>query len=343
MGANASDDPIRDWVHQPIPEKLWHYTSTQGFQGIIASAGIYATDVRFLNDAEEFVHIRKVADDLLAKTPEVGEFNLPLREYLKWLVNQIFKSDFLDPNSAQIFVASFTDSADDLSQWRAYSHGTCGASVSFDLRWIRPPLESDSAVTFAPCLYQDEEKQQLIQHAFNQFIDVTQSRWTNAHNEFVSDYISKGKAPDQEQIASFVKAKFDSPDYTAQLLAGLVEAKKRIVRLAGLLKHRAFHHEREWRLVLPISPGKDKSNLTHPIRFRSTSASLIPYIEVPLVPSTVPQTPGSQPAPLSLLPVNDVLLGPGADSTAQSAASEFLRSKSIKVVPKISDVPYRQV
>src|ERR1039457_3338216 len=47
---DLSDDPIHDWVYRPIPKKLWHYTSVQAFQGIIASGNIYATDVRFLND-----------------------------------------------------------------------------------------------------------------------------------------------------------------------------------------------------------------------------------------------------------------------------------------------------
>lgn len=85
MNLISTEDPIDQWVHQPIPEKLWHYTSVAGFQGIIASGAIYATDVRYLNDAEEFIHARKMASEVVARTPEFGEFNFPLRTNLEWL------------------------------------------------------------------------------------------------------------------------------------------------------------------------------------------------------------------------------------------------------------------
>src|ERR1700686_516666 len=105
MIVNTSDDPIGQWEHQPIPQKLWHCTSIRGFEGIVTRGSIYATDVRILNDAEEFIHCSKVGDELIAGMPKVGEFNFPLRQNLKWLVSEIFKSKFFDPNNAQIFVA----------------------------------------------------------------------------------------------------------------------------------------------------------------------------------------------------------------------------------------------
>src|ERR1035438_9243848 len=86
----------------------------------------------------------------------------------------------------------------------------------------------------------------------------------------------------------------------------------------------------EWRLVLPISPNKDKANLVHPIRFRSTSTSLFPYIEFPLGVITS-QSSGASPTPV--LPVNDVLLGPGASDDAANTVEAFLESKLIKNIP----------
>jgi len=336
---DLSDDPINDWVHQPIPEKLWHYTSVQGFQGIVESGSIYATDVRFLNDTEEFIHIRKLADDLVENAPEIGEFQYPLRFNLKWVVKAIFGSDFLNPNSAQIFVASFTTSEDDLSQWRGYSHGTYGVSISFDLRTFRPPLDSGSAVTFAPCIYDDGEKKKIIQHALDYFVRESQTSWVNALRDFLKDVTGKAR-PSFDQITAFTNSVFGSEEFKAQQMVGLIEARKRILRLAGLLKHRAFHHEREWRLVLPISPVKDKTNLIHPIRFRP-SAVLVPYIAFPL--GVVPSSSDPAALPTAVLPINDVILGPGTRKDAESAAQAFLKSNSINVAPRLSDVPYRQV
>jgi hypothetical protein len=340
MNIDLSDDPIHDWVNQPIPEKLWHYTSVQGFQGIIGSGNIYATDVRFLNDSEEFIHARKVADDLVRETPELGDLYFPLRNTLEWALELIFGSDFLDPNSAQIFVASFSDSEDDLSQWRGYSHGTYGISIAFDLRMFRPPAESDSAVTLAPCVYDDDEKKNLIRRALQYFVKESQIKWTDVIQEFLRKHRSGETKPELDQIMNLTNAAFSGQEYQTQLKTGLVEARKRIIRLAGLLKHRAFHHEKEWRLVLPISPNKDKTNLAHPMRFRSTNGSLIPHIEFPLGVTTIPQSTGA--SPTFVLPINDVLLGPGTSDGAKSAAQAFLESRSVKLIPRHSDVPYRQ-
>lgn len=337
---DINDDPVHDWVNQRIPEKLWHYTSVQGFQGIIGSGSIYATDVRFLNDTEEFVHAQKVADELVENTPELGDLQFPLRASLKWAVETIFGSDFLNPNSAQIFVASFTDSEDDLSQWRGYSYGTYGVSISFDLRVFRPPVDSDSAVTLAPCIYDDGEKMKFIRHALHYFVHESQTWWVDAVREFLRNVSGEAK-PSFDQIAAFTNKVFGSAEFKAQLRVGLIEARKRIFRLAGLLKHRAFHHEREWRLVLPISPDRDKTNLLHPIRFRSTNAELVPYIAFPL--GVVPASSDPAALPTAVLPINDVMLGPGADKNDEIAALALLKLNSINAVPRLSGVPYRQV
>jgi hypothetical protein len=340
MGATSVRDPIEQWVNQPIPEKLWHYTSIDGFSGIISSGGIYATDVRFLNDAEEFVHARRIANEVAEQAAEIGEFNYPLRENLRWLVAEIFKSTFLNPSGAQIFVASFSDSEDDLSQWRAYSHGSCGASIAFDLRAFRPSAESDSAVMFAPCVYADDEKRRLIGHALDNFTSVAQGKWNETIQQFMRDWVSVGVKPNMDQIKAATEAAFDNPEYKGQLLAGLRNARISMFRLSGLLKHRAFHHEREWRLVLPVSPDKDRATLAQPIRHRSTANSQIPYIQFPLqVRITLAD---GRALPDAVLPVNDVMLGPGADSRAIAAARDFLKSHSIAVEPRLSDVPYRQ-
>jgi hypothetical protein len=337
---NVIDDPIYDWLNQPIPEKLWHYTSVQGFQGIVGSGSIYATDVRFLNDTEEFVHARKVADELVGSTPEIGALGFPLRFSLQQAIQMSFGSDFLNPNSAQIFVASFTDSEDDLSQWRGYSHGTYGVSIAFDLRAHRPPADSDSAVTFAPCIYDDDEKKDMVQRALHHFLKVSQTRWDKATQEFLRN-LSPGERPNPDQIAAFTREVYSGEGFKEQQQFGLVEARRRLFWLAGLLKHRAFRHESEWRLVLPLSPGKDKTNLFHPIRFRPTNAALVPYIAFPL--GVVPASSDPAALPAAVLPISDVMLGPGADKAAESAALAFLKSNSIHVAPRLSDVPYRQM
>jgi hypothetical protein len=59
-------DPVDSWLNAPIPKTLWHYTSIRGFHGIVTSKKIFATDVRYLNDREEFIYARKITEQKLA-------------------------------------------------------------------------------------------------------------------------------------------------------------------------------------------------------------------------------------------------------------------------------------
>ncbi len=130
-------NPIDQLLNRPIPEKLWHYTSIQGFQAIVASKSIWATDLRFLNDREEFIHTRNIANKVVAAASELDANGFLNREFLAKAVTSAFDSGPL-PNS-QVFVASFSASEDQLGQWRGYSHGSSGVSLAFDLKAFRPP------------------------------------------------------------------------------------------------------------------------------------------------------------------------------------------------------------
>ena len=330
---------VRELIYRPIPEKLWHYTSTQGFHGIVSSGNIYATDVRFLNDREEFVHARKMADDLVADSLEFGKNHFPLREHLRSVVDFAFKTDFLDPNQAQIFVASFSDSEDDLSQWRGYSHGTSGVSISFDLRNHRPSEESDTAVTFAPCVYEDAKKKALIHYSLQHFIDEIEGEWSQGAELFFKQLGSSKTKPSSAQILEFSLAVFSRPTLQARLKQALIETRKNILRITALIKPRAFHHEREWRFVLPLSPGKNKTFLDNPIRFRSVNRSRIPYISHRLAILRLRQVPEAYDQ--LVFPVNDLIIGPESTSGDLKDAQTFLRAQGFDLTPRKSDIPFR--
>ncbi len=130
-------DFLTEVLNRPIPKKLWHYTSVQGFQGIVTSKGIFATDVRFLNDRTEFIHAREVASQVVAETDEYGANFFPAKEYSKKAVDSAFSTGPLSADRLQVFVASFSEAEDQLSQWRGYSQGSSGVSIAFDLTTLR--------------------------------------------------------------------------------------------------------------------------------------------------------------------------------------------------------------
>src|SRR6266404_3234533 len=161
-------NPIDDLLSRPIPEKLWHYTSIQGFQGIVTSKSIWATDLRFLNDREEFIHVRNLSNKIVDATPELDENGFPNRRFLAKAVAFAFDSILADAG-LQVFVASFSAAEDQLGQWRGYSRGSSGVSLAFDLKAFRPPPSIGALSSFTPCVYDSAKKEELVLHALHHF------------------------------------------------------------------------------------------------------------------------------------------------------------------------------
>ena len=183
MGTETSGptNRVEELLNQEIPGKLWHYTSVQGFHGIVTSRRIFATHIRFLNDYEEFIHAREVAAEIIADAPEWGANFFPLRLQLAKAVDLAFGGQLSD---LLIFVACFSASEDQLSQWRGYSNGSSGVSLAFQLSALRPPGGRGILASFAPCVYDPAEKKALLSDALSHFMKETQGYWDAAFQAF---------------------------------------------------------------------------------------------------------------------------------------------------------------
>jgi hypothetical protein len=85
----------------------------------------------------------------------------------------------------------------------------------------------------------------------------------------------------------------------------------------------------EWRLVLPSERIRVPTN--HPIQFRATYSTLVPYIAFPL-------NPPNQEGPVAC---NDLILGPGCHPSAEVGINMFLQERQIQIVCRTSRIPYR--
>jgi hypothetical protein len=111
-------DVVNGHVSKPIPETLWHYTSFSGFHGIVTSKAIWATEYRFLNDREEFLHAKVLADRLVDEEPEFIGNRFPARDTLRKSAGIAFNTGHMHGERLRVMVASFTEEGDQLSQWR---------------------------------------------------------------------------------------------------------------------------------------------------------------------------------------------------------------------------------
>lgn len=323
--AIAGCEAVNAHINKPIPSTLWHYTSYAGFQGIVSSKTIWATEYRFLNDRQELLHAKDLAQALLEEEPEfIGE-RFPNREMIRQAVNTAFNTGHLHEGRLSIMVASFSEEGDQLSQWRGYAEDSRGVSVGLDLRNLRPPAHLGTAVTFAACIYTEAEKRALLKSVFAYYRNGVQAWWESIHDTARKQL--EGSIPGPQFVKDLLS------EHTQQLneviFRGNANLRFDLLRVSPLLKNESFSEEREWRLVLPWEPIQLPTQ--HPIQLRSTRDTLVPYIAYPL------NSP-NQEGPIFC---KDVILGAGSHSSAEIGVNLFLRKQGIPVLSRPSKIPYR--
>src|SRR4051794_31261589 len=120
-------DPVVDIFRRKAPKVLYHYTSPAGLMGIIESHCVWASDIRYLNDVNEFSVAQKTLATVLEELRDrmSGETE---RRVLKLLdITRI--SQWFEEERYRVFVSSFTEVGDLLSQWRGYCPAGAGYSV----------------------------------------------------------------------------------------------------------------------------------------------------------------------------------------------------------------------
>ncbi len=105
------------------PSRVYHYTNLDGLLGILKSQQIWATDIRYLNDASEDLYATRAIEEVLT---EMGTDN-NARPGLTAAINMS------RPTTSRAHAACFCQARDLLSQWRAHSAGgTTSYALEFD-------------------------------------------------------------------------------------------------------------------------------------------------------------------------------------------------------------------
>jgi hypothetical protein len=100
------------------PERLFHYTNSIGVQGILTSKSVWASDFKFLNDRSEVLYASNLIKEHVKKRKDA---------FSTFVASKMDR--FRD--TGLLYVASFCDQDDLLSQWRGYSKRADGYSLGF--------------------------------------------------------------------------------------------------------------------------------------------------------------------------------------------------------------------
>jgi hypothetical protein len=251
----ATESAIPGDMRPPLPDlavkSLFHYTTAAGLLGMISSATIWATDVHYLNDAQEAIYAER------AVVEAVRSMESPTRNPTHWAHEhgesahetfdqyREFTLDELADNRFGVYVACFCEEGDLLSQWRAYG-SEHGYAVEINARAI----------------------QQAVR-------DLLLSPPTAGGVINVRYGPDAAAAAAMDAVATVEVFNLNHPGVKAHYKA------LELATILATVKHPGFSEEREWRLFAGFEAqhlqGPDSRN---PTQFRATGMALVPYISI---------------------------------------------------------------
>lgn len=224
------------------PTIVYHYTSQQALLGILKDKAIWATDMFYLDDASEFKHALEIARtqlDDLTKTAQGEALHLLecIADYLK------------SASDHHVYVSSFSQHSDSVSQWKLYGSGGHGFAIGFYLSELKDyQIEGDYSIR--QCYYDEARQTEEIAGNFQRYLSTVQREPNNL-----------SQPSELQQSTEYYARDFV---YTLMLLA-------------PALKKHDFEPEGEWRLV-----RYSRHPCPSDIWFRPSDFSLIPYQKINL-------------------------------------------------------------
>jgi len=280
LNQNAMCNAVDELFSRTIPDRVWHYTSLSALEGILTSNRVWATDCRFTNDTTEFVHMRDVADGCIQSLQSSGSMGSFPSLDLHGMLHLAFDRGPLSSAENEVCIISFSEACDALTQWNQYADGARGVSIAFDLQNVRPPAEARIGVTFAPCVYDQNGKEQLVKSVFERFTDAVAMLDEQSKNPaWLEGQLRTWRLIDDIFGRGFDRSAFTAANtqkFTDKLRSAWRLTVFDLLRVASHCKHDAFFAEREWRLAMPRP--KSRPSTEHPVQYRGMNND-IPYFE----------------------------------------------------------------
>jgi hypothetical protein len=222
-------------IPEVVPNELSHYTTIAGFQSILKNRELWLSNVSFMNDKLELIHGLRVASTVISKMIKSSAFEQDKRRLLKEVISEL-KTRAV-PNT---YAACFCKNDDLLSQWRGYSGGQQGISITLRGQALKVFASSNSG-RLASVVYDRDRTAKRFQKLFEQHL-----KDTGGYEKF-EDLLDINDASSQkEKMFQAVSA------------------------LVPRFKDDGFAEENEWRLIIQGEP-KD-------VQFRTGDGILVPYL-----------------------------------------------------------------
>ncbi len=230
------------------PSVLYHYCTAQTFHLIAESGIVWASDIRFLNDASEMSYasdlLKSIIEDVSSKVEKDDE-----RELVRRLSNTFDLRDLV-----HVFAFCCSELEDSIPQWVAYGGRRGGIAIGLDLR---PRI-----------LRVHDHTEKLREPPYASLFKVIYD--ANIQREAATKMIAQ-----LLPIYRETRDKFKEPLWTFVMADICRMARDGLSNLMLSIKQPGFEHEKEWRLVV----AQEK---TDPPLYRVGPIGLVPYIPLKL-------------------------------------------------------------
>jgi hypothetical protein len=152
------------------PRRLHHYTTLNGLLGVTSTNSLWASDVRYMNDASELSYAADFVSDVVSETLASVDTDL-LRPLLP--TRRGFGNAF--EYGARPFVACFCEEEDLLSQWRGYRAGEAGYSLGFDLSLQARVAQLPPNTYLRKVIYDRDEQRRSVVNVVNVWVRTAES------------------------------------------------------------------------------------------------------------------------------------------------------------------------
>lgn len=297
----------------PPPTTLYHYTTLTGVCGIVSARRLWATSIRHLNDATEFIYAHRVLRDVLETEARGthGGMTAAIEFMVSYLdVTQTWVASSFMGKFGTTYVVSLSSEPDKLSQWRAYCAGG-GYALGFRIEALRA-IEKHHGFRLVQCSY---DQTQHVAEA-----TAIAGRVMSAIDQLPSNIlpeIAPGGAHAPRAIQSW-------------LFPIRQRMTEELLQRAAVWKHPAFVEEAEWRLV-------SEQQLERVVQFRAGRSAIIPYVEIPL--SEMEETEISNMTTV----LNQIHVGPCPEPELAVGSAQHMLEAHKMSCPQftLSSIPYR--
>ncbi len=230
---------VPDWEDLVV----YHYCDAGALLSILRNHTLWATDMAFMNDAQEIAYGLSLFQCLQMK---------PIKE--DW-ITKIFADFFdelrgqdLDSFTEHWYCCCFTRGSDKLSQWRGYADNGRGYAVGIKVRDLIPSFKVDGKFLGFPAsiIYDKDTQEKLV-------VSIVQT---------IQNIIVRNVPTDSRLLADYEEMTKDAIRHVINITS-------------PMMKNPGFAEEEEFRYLVPPLLVENST-----LKFRTRNGIIIPYFEL---------------------------------------------------------------